>query len=866
MIEIDWMNSSSLSDKDMHIYGDTNKDNEIPIPSIHHNLETNVSSLSLCLNSDIYQVQIRKLDSLFTTIPNMTVSTLHMSIEPTYSETYYAYIWTFNLRYLRISMSSYIQTRQNMSSNPSFSLSSFYSISNTTKDIIINTTKDTIINTTKDTIINTTKDTIIPTLTSPINIYSTPSIPNDFYNYTVTFFYNSTFSFFTSFLIEYPFFSVSSYTSLYLNNHLLTPTSSMDSSNHLITYYTGSITKYFLVFPQSNILSYMTNTTSLLYESLLQIYVVSFTNYVQSLSSYHSLPSIYTTIDTCPEEGQWPSTSRGDTAIIPCPSQYYIGKQSRLCRNTDPVSWGSIIDTCIMQVPRLYYNSSIINIIYSTPMAPLIPQCIGICMTWSIEPSLPESLSFDTNTGIITGTPSIPTYSEIHVIVSSNLHNSGSIAISISITAPYCNSEDDWPTTFVDTTVTLPCTDTSKQGKRTRQCKNTYPPMWNTIIDKCTYRPPIVSYKFSSLVFYKDEICVDLTPLTHYYITSWAVSPSLPNGLSLNEKTGHLFGQSKVTISASLFTITASNPDVSTSVSITITILQYTCSAEGEWPRTEVNSVATLLCDGVPYAPQVRVCTLKGSQGVWKDVDISLCKTSNPNEIPSEGYNYLYIPVVFVNIQPSDFSSFVLYKIHTIMKEQLTQYGYNAVFSILSIDESNFYSNESDSILFMHSQSKSYYEKLTSMIHLYIPFLTNNSTNEKNPDLIDLDDNTTSLIFGSSVLFRFYIQESFTQGISTLLLQYINSLFITDIHTHLPELSITSIYALRKDIVIKRRLSTTTILTILILCVLLVLFFLLLLGVYMTCHPCDTNCCLGKNASRRKHLTVLKEQSQTDIV
>src|SRR5699024_9423822 len=65
-------------------------------------------------------------------------------------------------------------------------------------------------------------------------------------------------------------------------------------------------------------------------------------------------------------------------------------------------------------------------------IAPLAPTVTGNVISFSISPALPDGLSIDTTTGIISGTPTIETSAQTYWVTATN--SGGSVSFGVLIT------------------------------------------------------------------------------------------------------------------------------------------------------------------------------------------------------------------------------------------------------------------------------------------------------------------------------------------------------------------------------------------------------------------------------------------------
>jgi hypothetical protein len=155
-------------------------------------------------------------------------------------------------------------------------------------------------------------------------------------------------------------------------------------------------------------------------------------------------------------------------------------------------------------------------------IAPLNPSVSGgAVVSYSIAPTLPLGLNFDTASGVISGTPSVIRSSATYTVTATNSGGSTSFGISITI---------------------------------------------NDVA------PSSLSYN-SPNVFTKDVAIAPLSPSSSGgAVVSYSVSPALPSGLSLDSVSGVISGTPLVVSSSNTYTVTATNSGGSTSFGISITI------------------------------------------------------------------------------------------------------------------------------------------------------------------------------------------------------------------------------------------------------------------------------------------------------
>jgi uncharacterized repeat protein (TIGR01451 family) len=146
----------------------------------------------------------------------------------------------------------------------------------------------------------------------------------------------------------------------------------------------------------------------------------------------------------------------------------------------------------------------------------------GSVVSYSVSPSLPSGLSFNTSTGIITGTPTAITASQNYTITATN--SGGSTNFNLNITV----------------------NDGAPSG---------------------------LSYSTAPAVYTRNSAITNNTPsYSGGTATSFSITPALPSGLSLNTSTGVISGTPTVVSGSASYTITATNAGGSTNFNLNITV------------------------------------------------------------------------------------------------------------------------------------------------------------------------------------------------------------------------------------------------------------------------------------------------------
>jgi Putative Ig domain len=167
----------------------------------------------------------------------------------------------------------------------------------------------------------------------------------------------------------------------------------------------------------------------------------------------------------------------------------------------------------------LAYTSPV-HAVAGTALAALSPTVIGAVTSYSVTPALPAGLSLDTVSGVVSGTPSTATAQAIYTITASNSAGSTTFALSLTVNPP---------------------------------------------------APTGLSYS-SPVQLTVGVAAPTLTPTVTGIVASYAVTPALPAGLSLNTSSGEITGTPTVAVAKTSYTITATNVTGSASFALSLAV------------------------------------------------------------------------------------------------------------------------------------------------------------------------------------------------------------------------------------------------------------------------------------------------------
>ncbi len=176
--------------------------------------------------------------------------------------------------------------------------------------------------------------------------------------------------------------------------------------------------------------------------------------------------------------------------------------------------------TIVEPLGVLTYDPSNLTLTRDAAMATLEPNLtMGVPSSWEIEPGLPLGLVF--NNGFISGTPAVNMTHTVYTVWANHSGGSASAVISITVNEPI----------------------------------------------------PTIGFTPDSIILMRYEAMNNSTSISDGgFVETWSISPDLPDGLVFAN--GTISGTPLANMTATMFTITATNTGGSVNTSLTITVLE----------------------------------------------------------------------------------------------------------------------------------------------------------------------------------------------------------------------------------------------------------------------------------------------------
>ena len=169
------------------------------------------------------------------------------------------------------------------------------------------------------------------------------------------------------------------------------------------------------------------------------------------------------------------------------------------------------------------------------------------------------------------------------------------------------------------------------RGYSYRTCTNGQ--LGEVMTDTCIYKEPaFLAYPANRYYFVKDaenesDAPTYLNIITNFYLPE---NVKFPEGLELDATTGKIKGKPTATVGPKTYTILGSNPSGTVQTTVTFSVRDGECKAEGVWETTKVGVTAEYDCSlkGSYIGTQKRVCVLGTRDGEWQKVSGMCIATS----------------------------------------------------------------------------------------------------------------------------------------------------------------------------------------------------------------------------------------------
>ena len=291
------------------------------------------------------------------------------------------------------------------------------------------------------------------------------------------------------------------------------------------------------------------------------------------------------------------------TAIVISPATTY----TITAINSQGSDTATINISVTFAIPSISLSTTTVVASVATAITAITVSNDGGTSTYSISPTLSEGLSFATNTGTISGTPSATATLQIYTITANNVTgtNSATISITVNPQAPIIAFSPATITAIVGIYIDISATNTGGvadlysiapaiannlsfstatgaiSGTPTNVATNV---VWtitasnvsgiSTATLSITVNPvaPDISLSTTAVVASIATAITAITVSNNGGAATYSISPTLSEGLSFATTTGTISGTPSATATLQVYTITASNVTNSDSATLSITV------------------------------------------------------------------------------------------------------------------------------------------------------------------------------------------------------------------------------------------------------------------------------------------------------
>jgi hypothetical protein len=285
---------------------------------------------------------------------------------------------------------------------------------------------------------------------------------------------------------------------------------------------------------------------------------------------------------------------------------------------------------------KLNYAGSPFLFTKNVSITNILPTISGTATSYSVSPVLPNGLSLNSVTGVLSGTPNSVSANASYTVTATNSFGSTSFVMQIQVTElppfglsygstiysftkgvsinplqpsitgtpSFYNVSPALPTGLSIHSITGAISGTPTQlssGSYTITAGNSVgstSAVLNLVVSDTP--PSSLAYNTNSAMFTKDISITPLIPTLSGTATSYLVSPALPSGLSLNSVTGVISGTPHATQASVAYTVTASNASGSTTTVISIGVVDGAPSSLVYSPSTFTFSRYTAIAPVTP--------------------------------------------------------------------------------------------------------------------------------------------------------------------------------------------------------------------------------------------------------------------------
>ena len=285
-----------------------------------------------------------------------------------------------------------------------------------------------------------------------------------------------------------------------------------------------------------------------------------------------------------------------------------------------------VVDTCTLARPSILIPQAVYSFMQNKPITPIVPVISAAEFILEITPDLPEGLSMNNVTGVISGTPLVVMSATTYEITVINEQGEASAEFSLTIVVESrdCEATDRLPFTVDGEKVAANCVG-GKSGYEVFRC--TFGEFILIESESACMDPTYMfHYPVTSVTLAVGEEMSPLRPVTDLPSFTATITPALPQGLTMGAD-GVISGRAMASSEMTTYTVVAE----SLSAEISIAVNMVYCEAMDSFPRTVSGESASVnTCPEGTQGSVTRDCV----DGEWSSA------TTNCVAIPPSALTY----------------------------------------------------------------------------------------------------------------------------------------------------------------------------------------------------------------------------------
>ncbi len=199
----------------------------------------------------------------------------------------------------------------------------------------------------------------------------------------------------------------------------------------------------------------------------------------------------------------------------------------------------------VANAPNISYSQSSVSYVVGTPVSTLLPTNTGSpAASWSVSPALPSGISFNSNTGQISGTPGSATAAADYTVTATNSAGFSTFVINITVAASLAAPNISYPSATLSLTV-------------------------------------------------GSAMTAQIPSNSGGPVSTWSINPALPAGLSFTTSTGRISGTPSSLTASANYTVTGSNSAGVSTFVLAIEVVVASSSSSSSSTSTTTSSTTS---------------------------------------------------------------------------------------------------------------------------------------------------------------------------------------------------------------------------------------------------------------------------------